>query len=122
EDEYPGAEIITFEPTRDDAKRFFSNVFSFQFLRMVCVHSYLLPRRDLLRRYDELQERLEPFGIRIRRDILEDEQRTISTSLYGEMLPLYVAKEKEEGRHYLNRISHGLEGVADFLQGARHIL
>lgn len=122
EDEYPGAEIITFEPTRDDAKMFFSNVFSFQSRRMVCEHAYLMTRRDLLRRYDELQERLEPFGIRIRRDILEDEQRTICTSLYGEMLPLYVAKEKEEGRHYLNRISHGLEGVADFLQGARHIL
>lgn len=124
EDEYPGAEIILFEPTRDDAKMFFSNVFSFQSRRMVCEHAYQMTRRDLLRRYDELQARLAPFGIRIRRDILEDEQRTISTSLYGEMLPLYVAKEKEkeDGRHYLNRISHGLGGVADFLQGARHIL
>jgi len=122
EDEYPDAEIITFEPTRDDAKVFFSNVFSFQARRMVCEHAYQMTRRDLLNRYDELQERLARFGIRIRRDILEDEQRTISTSLYGEMLPLYVSKEKDESRPYLNRISHGLGGVADFLQGARHIL
>ena len=122
EKEYPGTDIITFEPTRDDAKVFFSNVFSFQARRMVCEHAYQMTRRDLLNRYDELQARLARFGIRIRRDILEDEQRTISTSLYGEMLPLYVSKEKDESRHYLNRISHGLGGVADFLQGARHIL
>lgn len=120
--EYPNADILLFEPTRDDAKLFFSNVFSFQSRRMVCEHAYQMTRRDLLRRYDELQAKLSKHGIRIRRDILEDEQRTISTSLYGEMLPVYVAKEREESNRYLNKISHGLGGVADFLQSARHIL
>ena len=123
--EYPDADIVLFEPTRDDAKMFFSNVFSFQSRRMVCEHAYQMTRRDLLRRYDELQAKFARFGIRIRRDILEDEQRTISTSLYGEMLPVYVAREREAHSRYLNKlnkIGHGLGGVADFLQGARHIL
>jgi NTE family protein len=122
EREYPNAEIVLFEPTRDDAKMFFSNVFSFQSRRMVCEHAYQMTRRDLLRRYEELQATFAPYGIRIRRDILEDEQRTISTSLYGEMLPIYVAKQREKSNRYLSKISHGLGGVADFLQSARHIL
>ncbi len=120
--EYPDAEVVLFEPTRDDAKMFFANVFSFQSRRMVCEHAYQMTRRDLLRRYDELQAQFARFGIRIRRDILEDEQRTISTSLYGEMLPVYVAKERQGNGRYLHKISHGLGGMADLLHGARNIL
>ena len=90
--DYPDKDILLFEPTRDDAKLFFSNVFSFQSRRMVCEHAYQMTRRDLLRRADELEPKLRKYGITLRRDRLEDEQRTISTSLYGEMLPLYGPK------------------------------
>ncbi|WP_020410327.1 patatin-like phospholipase family protein [Hahella ganghwensis] len=121
--EYPNAVISLFEPTRDDAKLFFSNVFSFQSRRIVCEHAYQMTRQDLLNRYDELSKQLAPFNITIRKDILEDEQRTISTSLYGEMLPLYVANERRRNNGgYLNRIGAGMEGVADFLHSARKII
>lgn len=122
ERDYPNAKIVLFEPTRDDAKLFFSNVFSFQARRMVCEHAYQMTRKDLRRRANELEETLKPFGVRLRRDILEDDQRTISTSLYGEMLPLYVGKGQEKESRYLGRISSGLGNVAEFLQGARQIL
>ncbi len=120
--EYPNAVISLFEPTRDDAKLFFSNVFSFQSRRIVCEHAYQMTRQDLLNRYDELTEELAPFNISLRKDILEDEQRTISTSLYGEMLPLYVANERRRSGGYLNRLGAGMEGVADFLHSARKII
>jgi len=119
--EYPDKQILLFEPTRDDAKLFFSNVFSFQSRRMVCEHAYQMTRRDILRRADELEQTLAPYGIRLRRDRLEDEQRTISTSLYGEMLPLYVARERREGSTW-KRLGSGLENVADLIQNARGIL
>lgn len=122
ETEYPNADIVLFEPTREDAKMFFSNVFSFQSRRMVCEHAYQMTRQNLLSRADELEKTFAPYGITLRRDILEDEQRTISTSLYGEMLPVYVAKEREEKTGYLGRIGSGLENVADFLQSARQII
>lgn len=122
ETEYPNADILLFEPTRDDAKMFFSSVFSFQSRRMVCEHAYQMTRKDLLRRADTLEKTLGPYGITLRRDILEDEQRTISTSLYGEMLPMYVAKDKKESSRYLGKIGAGLENVADFLQSARQII
>ncbi|UZE95740.1 patatin-like phospholipase family protein [Alkalimarinus alittae] len=123
EREYPNADVVLFEPTRDDGKLFFSNVFSFQARRMVCEHAYQMTRKDLLKRSDELQEQLAPYGITVRKDILEDDQRTISTSLYGEMLPLYVAKEREVESGFIGRkLSSGLESVADLLQSAKHIL
>lgn len=122
ETEYPDASILLFEPTRDDAKIFFSNVFSFQSRRMVCEHAYQMTRKDLLARADKLEPELSKFGIRLRRDILEDDQRTISTSLYGEMLPVYVAKEKADQARYLGKLGSRLEDFADFLQSARQIL
>ena len=112
-----------FEPTRDDGKLFFSNVFSFQARRMVCEHAYQMTRKDLLKRSDELEAQLKPYGITLRKDIFEDDQRTISTSLYGEMLPLYVAKDRESETGFIGRkLSSGLESVADLLQSAKHIL
>ncbi|MBU6953928.1 MULTISPECIES: patatin-like phospholipase family protein [unclassified Hahella] len=122
ESEYPDADIVLFEPARYDAKLFFSNVFSFQSRRIVCEHAYQMTRQDLLHRYDALSEQFAPYGVTIRRDILEDEQRTISTSLYGEMLPVYVANEKRSNVSYLSRIGNSLEGVADLLQSAKNII
>lgn len=122
EREYPDARIVMFEPVRNDAKIFFSSVFSFQSRRIVCEHAYQMTRQDLLARYDQLSEQLAPYGVRIRRDILEDEQRTISTSLYGEMLPLYVAREKRESTGYLHRLNARLDNVADLIQHAKALI
>jgi hypothetical protein len=61
-----------------------------------------------------LEKVLAPFGVRLRRDILADRQRTISTSLYGEMLPVYVAKDrKEKSRGYLNKLGSGIGSVTN---------
>ncbi|RBW48152.1 patatin-like phospholipase family protein [Marinobacter sp. F3R11] len=116
--DYPNKDILLFEPTRDDAKLFFSNVFSFQSRRMVCEHAYQMTRRDLLRRADELEPRLAKYGIRLRRDRLEDEQRTISTSLYGEMLPLYVARSRKKKAAGKGRLATGLENVTQLFAKA----
>ncbi|XOB93412.1 patatin family protein [Pseudomonadota bacterium 24LQ007] len=115
--DYPDKDILLFEPTRDDAKLFFSNVFSFQSRRMVCEHAYQMTRRDLLRRADELEPKLRKYGITLRRDRLEDEQRTISTSLYGEMLPLYVAKGRKK-QSEKNRIATGFSTVTHLFSKA----
>ena len=116
--DYPDKDILLFEPTRDDAKLFFSNVFSFQSRRMVCEHAYQMTRQDLLNRADELEPKLAKYGIRLRRDRLEDEQRTISTSLYGEMLPLYVAKSRQKKATGKSKLAAGLENVTQLFSKA----
>jgi len=115
--DYPDKDILLFEPTRDDAKLFFSNVFSFQSRRMVCEHAYQMTRRDLLSRADQLEPKLAKYGIKLRRDRLEDEQRTISTSLYGEMLPLYVAKGRKK-KADKGKLASGLENVTHLFSKA----
>ncbi|GGY79210.1 patatin-like phospholipase family protein [Marinobacter zhanjiangensis] len=94
--DYPGREVILIEPTRDDATLFFSSAFSFRSRRQVCEHAYQMTRRDLLRRADELEPILARHGVRLNRKVLEDSERTISTALYGETLPLYVAKKRKQ--------------------------
>lgn len=116
--DYPDKDILLFEPTRDDAKLFFSNVFSFQSRRMVCEHAYQMTRRDLLSRAEQLEPRLAKYGIKLRRDRLEDEQRTISTSLYGEMLPLYVAKGRKK-KADKGRLASGLGNVSNLFSKAQ---
>ncbi len=122
EKEYPDAHIALFEPMRDDAKLFFTNVFSFQSRRIVCEHAYQMTRHDLLQRFDSLSDELADFGIKIKKEILEDEQRTISTGLYGEMLPLYVSNDQESRGGYFDRIGAGLESVADMLQNVKNVI
>jgi predicted acylesterase/phospholipase RssA len=117
-DQYPDSDIVLFQPERDDAKLFFSNVFSFQSRRMVCEHAYQMTRRDLLRRADELESQLAPHGVTINRDILADEQRTISTSLYGEMLPVFVAQEGKRR----SRVGSGVKQVSGLINNARQML
>ena len=116
--DYPDKDILLFEPTRDDAKLFFSNVFSFQSRRMVCEHAYQMTRRDLLSRADQLEPKLAKYCIKLRRDRLEDEQRTISTSLYGEMLPLYVAKGRKK-KAEKGRLAGGLTNVSHLFSKAQ---
>ncbi|MGO2133787.1 patatin-like phospholipase family protein [Marinobacter sp.] len=116
--DYPNKDLLLFEPTRDDAKLFLSNVFSFQSRRMVCEHAYQMTRRDLLNRADELEPKLIKYGITLRRDRLEDEQRTISTSLYGEMLPLYVAKSRQKKAAGKGKLATGLENVTHLFSKA----
>jgi len=116
--DYPDKDILLFEPTRDDAKLFFSNVFSFQSRRMVCEHAYQMTRRDLLSRADQLEPKLAKYGIKLRRDRLEDEQRTISTSLYGEMLPLYVAEGRKK-KAEKGRLAGGLTNVSHLFSKAQ---
>lgn len=113
--DYPDKDIVLFEPTRDDAKLFFSNVFSFQSRRMVCEHAYQMTRRDLLNRADDIEPVLARHGVRINRRILEDSERTISTALYGEMLPLYVARHRRK-RAERGILGRRLDDVAELLQ------
>lgn len=92
---YPGKDLVLFEPIRSDANLFFSSVFSFKARKMMCEQGYQLTRASLRARSEELEPLLASAGIRMRHDILNDENRTLSTGLYGEALPNYQAKVRK---------------------------
>ena len=75
EAQFPDADVVLFEPRRDDYRMFFTNVFRFSDRRATCRHAYHRTRADLLARKDELGPVLERHGLRLRVDVLEDERR-----------------------------------------------
>jgi len=79
--QYENADVILFEPNRDDSKMFFTNVFSFANRRWVCEHAYQTTRHDLLARHREFEPILARHGISLRMDILEDKNRNFDTGL-----------------------------------------
>lgn len=68
---YPDADVVLFEPARDDYAMVFGNVFSFRARRAVCELAYRATRRDLRARADRLEPILARHGITLRRDVLD---------------------------------------------------
>jgi predicted acylesterase/phospholipase RssA len=74
---YPDADVLLFEPRRDDYRMFFTNIFTFSSRKAVCEHAYLATRRDLRDRAESLGPILARHGMHIRHDVLADPERTV---------------------------------------------
>jgi predicted acylesterase/phospholipase RssA len=107
--EFEHTDIILFEPNRDDAKMFFTNVFSFSGRHWVCEHAYQSTREDLLTRRAELEPILARHGIRMRLDVLEDRDRHYYTGLSHQRGLSTPAK-------YRSRLARDLHATLDQLQ------
>jgi predicted acylesterase/phospholipase RssA len=79
--QYPGTDLVLFEPNADDAEMFFTNVFSYHSRRKLTEHAYQATRHDLRARRKLLEPLLARCGVRIRDDILADSKRTLMTGL-----------------------------------------
>jgi len=77
EDTFKDADIILLEPKRDDYKMFFRNIFSFRSRQEVCEHAYSNTRNELLARFEELNPILARHGMSLRREILEEKDRSL---------------------------------------------
>lgn len=76
-EEFAGADVVLFEPTRDDADMFFTNVFSYSSRRRLCEHAYQRTRTDLYRRRHELAPIFERHGIHLNVPVLKDHRRSL---------------------------------------------
>jgi NTE family protein len=74
---FPDADVVLFQPDLDDAKMFFTNVFSYSDRRRLCEHAYQSTRADLRRRGAELETVLGRHGVSINSKVLADEHRTL---------------------------------------------
>jgi NTE family protein len=75
ESDYPDADIVLFQPNRDDAEMFFTNIFSYASRRRLAEHAYQKTRRELFERRHELGAVLARHGVTIRLDVLADSYR-----------------------------------------------
>ncbi len=75
--EFEGRDVVLFEPTRDDADMFYTNVFSYRDRTRLCEHAYQRTRSELYRRRHELQAVFERHGIELNLGVLKDHSRSL---------------------------------------------
>lgn len=72
ESRYEGADILLFEPSREDYQMFFTNVFSFDSRKAVVEHAYHATLDSLSARRTVLAPILAAHGLRLRDEVLDD--------------------------------------------------
>ncbi|MGA2794028.1 MAG: patatin-like phospholipase family protein [Roseiarcus sp.] len=77
--DFPDADVVLFQPDRDDVEMFFTNVFSYSGRRRLCEHAYQRTRDDLRRRGAELRDVFARHGVTIDEKALA-EPRTLLAS------------------------------------------
>jgi NTE family protein len=79
--QYPDIDQMVFEPNADDGELFHANAFSFAARRRICQLAWRNTLDDLRRRADDLRPVLAANGIRLRDELLEDDNRTLADGL-----------------------------------------
>ena len=91
---YAGADLLLFEPRKDDYRMFFTNVFSFSSRKEVIEHAYRSTMEQLRDRADEVGPILERHGLTLRTSVLARPTHNVweSVGLSGErrILPTTV--------------------------------
>jgi hypothetical protein len=79
--QYPDIDQMVFEPNAHDGELFHTNAFSFAARRRVCQLAWRNTIDDLRRRADDLRPVLAANGIRLRDEVLDDDDRTLLDGL-----------------------------------------
>jgi NTE family protein len=79
--QYPHADILLFEPDREDADMFFANIFSYSHRKRLCEAAYHKTRQRLLAQRETFKPLLARHGIRLNFERLGEPQRSIRAAL-----------------------------------------
>jgi predicted acylesterase/phospholipase RssA len=114
--EFPHADVVLFEPKRDDEEIFFTNIFSYSSRQRICEHAYQMTRSDLLARRHHLAPLLAKHGLHLRLDVLRDPTWQVSGAprLESEIVPAVLAR-----REIRPVLSETLDDLEHWLQTAR---
>ena len=114
--QYPHADILLFEPDREDADMFFASIFSYARRKDLCEAAYRKTRQSLFARHAVLEPLLARHGIGLKLEVLSDSQRSIGTALI-DTRPL---KARKPGVQQTARdLSHTLDQLDAWLVAAR---
>jgi NTE family protein len=114
--QYPDADILLFEPDREDADMFFASIFSYARRKDLCEATYRKTRQRLFARRAELEPLFARHGIRLKLEVLSDSQRPIRAALI-DTRPL---KARKPGVQQAARdLSHTLDQLEAWLIAAR---
>jgi predicted acylesterase/phospholipase RssA len=112
--QYPDADVLLFEPDREDADMFFANIFSYGQRKRLCSIAFAKTRQNLLARAAAMAPVLRKHGIAIRHDRLADPDRTVgmtltdSRPLRADSAHQSVRQTKRELRHTLDQLERAM--------------
>lgn len=101
---YPDADTVLIEPTPEEYREIFTNLFSFSNRHAVCEIAYQATRRQLREHADEIAPVLARHGLQLRRDVL-DAPRT-----------LYDQPEQPTTQDVLDETNRTLDQLEQLLQ------
>ena len=112
--QYPGADVLLFEPAREDADMFFANIFSYWQRKRLCALAFATTRESLRLRARSIVPVLRAQGITLRTDRLSDEGRDITATvadaraLRPDIRRISVRQTKRELRHTLDQLERAM--------------
>ncbi len=115
EQQYPHADVVLFEPDREDADMFFANIFSYSQRRTLCADAFVKTRQNLLARADRLAAQLARHDIRLRTERLTQRDRVV-TDAVTDPRPLHAAPEGSARVRQVTRdLGHALNELERWL-------
>jgi len=111
--QYPHADIVLFEPEREDADMFFASIFSYAHRRKLCEAAYHKTRLSLLARRSILEPLLTRHGIALDLERLTDSHRSIHAALVD---PRALLAESPSMRQTGRDLSYTLDQLERWLR------
>jgi predicted acylesterase/phospholipase RssA len=114
--QYPDADVLLFEPDREDADMFFASIFSYARRKDLCEAAYRKTRQSLFSRRATLEPLLAKHGMPLTLALLSDSKRCIRAALI-DTRPL---RARKAGVHQSARdLSHTLDQLEAWIVAAR---
>jgi predicted acylesterase/phospholipase RssA len=115
--QYPDADVLLFEPDREDADMFFASIFSYAQRKRLCAAAYAKTRSNIQARVETLEPLLARHGITIRRDRLDDPARKVTDAI-SDPRPLHTHRDDHDVRQTTRDLTHTLDQLQRWLAGA----
>ena len=115
--QYPDADVVLFEPDREDADMFFANIFSYKQRKHLCASAYRKTRHNLIARAQEMSPQLAQHVISLRHDRLDDPHRHVLHAL-DDPRPLHTRPGVSDVRQATRDLSHTLDQLERWLARA----
>ena len=115
--QYPDADIVLFEPDREDADMFFANIFSYSQRKRLCAAAFRKTRQNLLSRAAVLAPQLARHGVTLRLDRLDDASRHVLDAV-SDPRPLHTRSGVSTVHQAARDLEHTLDHLARWVARA----
>jgi len=113
--QYPDADIVLFEPAREDADMFFARIFSYAQRKRLCALAFAATRDNLHARAAQLAPALARHGIALSAERLADPTRRVTDALTDPRPLKSDARREATVRRTTRELAHTLDHLERFL-------